>query len=646
MDRPRRFALRERLARFGGAIRARRPQAQRPEAQRPEAQRLDVRRLIARLTRDLAIAFAAVYGAYLVLVHLLIATPLLGALLENDDVRIDYGAAWSLWPGRVQARNVRIRLREEELELYVAADTMRADFDLVAALGKTVRIRRLTTGPVDLRIRPRHRPEEVERAKVEAMPPIPGWPEVALVDPRPKPWVPTEKLVKVELLDVDASIRELWIGAFRFHESDRPAHARGGFVIHPRRRVEVFPARVEVFGGRLSVGRRALGSDLRGVVEARIAAFDPDATETREILFSVDADVHVESAIDDLGSTAYWLEGVSVTGGAGQASCDLAMVRGAIAKGSRCALEAKAVLAHHPEGSATGDLEIELSVDEAEAALRAKIAEAVLVRPWAYDWPIRASIALLARTTSVDLARSDFDDLRASIDVAGGRVHDLRVLRTLLPESIEIGAAGARFDAHVDLRFPQAAAQGRASIRTDRVRVSTEGVAVAGRARADLEIAAFELGPKRGRITKAEIALDDVDVESTGAKPPPPRWWGKVALTGTTSATTPIAGTVQAKLRDARPILHVLDAKDAIPGWARAIVDLDGLAAKADLRVSKEEITVADFTAEAEDFDLAGDYRKRGDGANGRLRVSKGPLGVTIALENGETSVRPSLGRD
>lgn len=93
------------------------------------------RRILSILARALLLA-AGLLASYLIAANALIWTRLLQALINEgpEKVSVEYSSAYSLWPGRVRIRDLRIRDRATAAEWLVALDEGRASISLLDLL--------------------------------------------------------------------------------------------------------------------------------------------------------------------------------------------------------------------------------------------------------------------------------------------------------------------------------------------------------------------------------------------------------------------------------------------------------------------------------------------------------------------------------
>lgn len=587
-------------------------------------------------------AFAGAYGLYLVLVHVLILTPILPSLISTEDLKVEWTRAWSLWPGRVQLRGFQLRARDGGAEYYLAIPRAQASFDLVSLFDKTIDVRSIDAADVAFRMRPRLAEHELAPERLQGYPPIPGFADPPRKDPSPEPTSPPDQLWRVRLREADFSAREVWIGAFRW-SGDATVH--GGFHLHPTEALDVAPTTAKVRAGDIALDRRPFASETSGTLTARVHRVDPDD----DVLAHLDATSTLGSRLEDLSFLQRWLRttAFSASGGEGHVESDVRIERGALMPGSVVDVDARNAILHHPEATTTSDVRARVDVEQDEIRLAADLVEANVRRRWAEEWPITIPHAtVIARAPSRELSEVATERLVVSATVPEASLHDVAVLRTFLPERapIELGHARGVLHARATTTVHRGAVQGLLELETtERVPFSVAGVPMSGKIAGGVELAAFELGPMRGRIPGAHLELSEVSVEGDD---PRKSWWGRVRFVegrAHGAAGLVAEGTVIAHVKNARPILHVLAVKDQLPSWTRGLLDLDGLDAKAKLRWTEDGVVVRDFDAEAGAYDLEGRLSTEGEHLDAELSIVFGGFGVKIDARGGKTSVSPTI---
>jgi len=231
------------------------------------------RRILSILAGALLLA-AGLLASYLIAANALIWTRLLRALINDvpEKVSVEYSSAYSLWPGRVRIRDLRIRDRATAAEWLIALDEGRASISLLDLLRGRFHPTRIRGKGLAFRLRSRLTPEEATPHRLSFLPPIPGFPDPPLREPGERPPLPTgrEWTIRLDDVAVDA-VREIWVNDYHYTGD---ATLAGGMLLHPRLRFEVFPTSLEVRSGTLRLSEEPLAASVRGRLNALIHPYD------------------------------------------------------------------------------------------------------------------------------------------------------------------------------------------------------------------------------------------------------------------------------------------------------------------------------------------------------------------------------------
>lgn len=611
-----------------------------------------------RALRAVALVLVSTWALYLALVHALIATPLLQKLLDGQPQKlyIDYGKAWSLFPGRVHVDALRIRVRDPNVDVLIAIDHADASIDLPALLVRQFTVHRVTADGVSVKVRPRLWPDEVKPESWEGAPIIDGLPPIAVRDLVRKPEVTDEnyRLFTIDLQEVVASdVREIWLGPYRFHgEID----VTGSFYLRPARKVAIGPAHAEVRNGSIDLANRAFGQNVIGSIDCTVPMYDPRGDDDAEILRHFLFRLQLQSDLEDYSFLQRWLVprgSIVVWGGRGHASTDVTVEHGVVQSGSWFTLDAKRLEARHPHlGTARADVDVRFAVERtgegsgAEAHASMVLSRVEVVERFSEHWPLEVPrVELTARTRALDLVRAPFDDVLVAGDVPYAELVDVRVLQPFIGDAAVLGDGKGTAKLHADFDVHASVLDADADFAVERASARLGQVDLGGVIKTSVTKAHVQLDEQRATVQRVTVDLRDVMVNAQKGTPPPP-WWGRIIASNVTldaHAKDRARAQLWAKLKDARPILYVAAAEDKIPGWTKGILKLEGLTASAWLAIGKQHVALEKFEAKGGSFELGGHYRKDGEKKDGELYVGNGTLGVKIPIGGGG-SVSPAIG--
>src|SRR5262249_10242974 len=147
--------------------------------------------------------------------------------------------------------------------------------------------------------------------------------------------------VRVE--NVTGHVKEVWILEYRYRGG---GIARGNFHVKPARWYEVYPASLELHGGKLTLGDTMVAEHAELSIDCRVEGSDPRKLEGLDPFHKIHAGAHGRLAGTDLAFLDAYLvprAGLSVKG-SGNVELDAKLERGVVAPGTDIEIRS-------PEGS-------------------------------------------------------------------------------------------------------------------------------------------------------------------------------------------------------------------------------------------------------------------------------------------------------
>jgi len=217
------------------------------------------------------------------------------AFASTDQVKATIASGWSVWPGRVHVRDLRVIFKDHNVQFSI--DMARAS--MVVHLSELARHRfhgsQVRGEGVRYRMRHRVDPWSKHESSVSALPPIPEFSSPPVFEAR----VPERDLTDAEYNlwtvhfdDIDARVSEVWVQAFRYLGQGR---VRGQFQLVPARRLWVGPAVLELEPGVLSAGAYQVAPGLRGRIDCTVHPFDVRPVRGLDPLRYISARVRLDS---------------------------------------------------------------------------------------------------------------------------------------------------------------------------------------------------------------------------------------------------------------------------------------------------------------------------------------------------------------
>lgn len=246
----------------------------------------DSARRLRRPLRWLLLTAAALYVAYLLLVNALLFSGGLAWLLHElaPVVRLEAGRSFSLWPFRVEIRDLRLSVMDGSIHLDLEVPRGSVQIRPDQLLRSTFQTSHLEGSGLVLRLRPKY--EQLDERRRRALPDLPD-----TYDPIIEKETRAEDLWGHALHGLDVEFEELWISEFR-HLG--PAQVRGGFEFRPKRSLAIDESQVRL-SGELRFGKeRTIASPMTLSIQTRVPTTQLDQSPPwKEIDLKVGFDARV-----------------------------------------------------------------------------------------------------------------------------------------------------------------------------------------------------------------------------------------------------------------------------------------------------------------------------------------------------------------
>ncbi len=614
---------------------------------RSAAARVHARDLVKLLGR-VAVVLLGLQLVYLVVVNALLRTQAIqNAVGSSAGFALDFERAYSLWPGHVRVRNLSLRVEDYNVQFEVALAQVDVDISLSELLFKKFHATKLVSEGTRFRLRHKLIVVGDDAERVAAYPPIQGFADPPYyVGVRPPPIAATTSehdLWSVRIEDVQARVSELWVLEYRFQGSGL---AHGSFVVEPGRRVQVEPAGLELERGTLTLGEHRVAETMRGRITCDIPDMRVAETEGAQVLRDIGATVRLRLSGGKLDFLRAYLARFGSARYSGNAEwlLDLDVVRGIVGPSSNVSLRATPFVVHHQLADLSGDLMLSFGRDSARAAEQLVFSlnsSKITAARSASNAPAPSLEGVVGslRLNGVDLKR-DLTLGEVSAAVRKARAPSLAWFTT---DQTTLGGAA---EAGVRLgRSPDGSSSGAAELNATDVVVEHGSVAIAGNLQGQLAFtrgsqpdASLEMQKLLLELSQLSLASGDkhskpfgLSVDGSGLRVNPA---GKVA-----------SGTLRVHASSTEALLPLVLGQP-LQGITRAALDLKGLVARADIRVSPSAVEVKSIDAHSGSLHLRGFVAKRSKDPRGAFLLSSGPLNVGISVSNGSTEVSPFVGDD
>jgi hypothetical protein len=633
----------------GSPVRIRRPQTAHP------AWRHAVRAL--KIAALVALVYEVAFNAFL------LSHCLSWVINGNPDaLLVEYRTGWSIVPGYVHARGLRIRSKDNGIEFDLRIERCTFHAVLHELFLRRFHVTRVTGDGISFVSRLRITPDAANARTLAEIPQIEGLERMPVKEPdKPPPDDAHYNLWTVALDSVDAeSVHEVWLHAFRYVGDARVV---GGFYLRPTRWAHVGPASAFIRGGRVTTASYTIVSEVGGRIDATVDPFDPRVTGGIDVFRKGGGNVLLDGTMPSVRFAQNWLgeKGIDVAGGAGEIRSAVHIDHGRLARGTRFRATARDVRLTQDRATGTADLDVSVANDfdrdrgevrfSAQAAARGL---QVAMRDYE-SAPLRADHAeLQVRSKAPDFVEHTFEDALLSVRVPSAEVPDVRVAQAIMGAGAGAGredgksggadeGGGARIEGGrgtvgAELDVERGVGRGRALLKIDGAKVALgKSTVVSGDVRGEVDLRRWSLDA--GRVDVGGSRVELLRVKAPGGTDD---WWANLQLaSGTLDPTAPAQwhSQIVAEARDTRPFIGAFVEGSSLPQWLVPLLTADGLRVRGAVSVGPGEIALRDCIATAGVLHAQATLAKRGDSTSGVAVVASGPLAVGVELRDGGTHV-------
>ena len=630
-------------------------------ASREHAQRLLIalRGTAARVeARDLAIVFRRVAAVllFLELLYLGVGNALLrthaiqDAVASGEGFHLDFGSAYTLWPGHARVRDLSLRVEDYNVQFEVAIARADVDIALAQLLFKKFRVTKLRAEGTRFRMRHKLIAIGDDAERVAAYPPIRGFADPPYYVGVRSPPIPDADydLWQVRIENVEARVSELWVMEYRFLGR---GVARGSFVVKPARWVQVEPATLELEDGRLTLGEHQVAEHVRGRLTCDIPDMHVQETEGVQVLRDILAGVHLQLSGGKLDFLQAYLARLGSARYSGEAEwrLDAKVLRGVVAPGTRVDLRATPLNILHQFANFSGDLTLSLerpappqgssSSANEELVLTTSVPHVAVVKVGRHT----AGPSLDGVVGSLHLHAVDL-----KTDLALGRA-ELSLREASVPELAWFDAEDTRLrgSARAGLEVYRSDAgllSGSARVRAKQAGIVHDELSASGNLQGEL---AFSRPPQQPiEMKKLDLRLTDAQLSQGGKHS---KVFG-LSLAGDGLRVSPqgdgrVDGSVRVHLSSTEALLPLV-LKEPIKGLAAGALDLQALDGRASIELSHRVFSVERIEARSGKLRVQGHVSQGSKQANGAFLFSSGLLNVGVTLEDGDTQVSPFVADD
>ncbi len=562
------------------------------------------------------IAMVLLVLAYPVLVTLALWTGFVEWMVASEDLRVEIqNPAYTIWPGKVHMKNVRI-LVNGTTQFILEGQDLVLNLRLFELAKRHVHVTMLAAHDVVYQMRVQVKDTKNIERRVKAYPPLTGLPGANVI--RVPTAQATEKqdpdwTVKVEGLDI--AVKELWFFEYRYLGK---GHLRGGFLVGPDV-MQVQTAVQDVGPGELRFGaNETIATALQGQITADIPQLNPKEHEDAGFMELVTARVNLRSQVESMTSLGSYFEAerLEISKGKGPLAVDLYLDRGKLGSKSHLYYQTDAIALKGP-GYGVGT-DWQLDFDAAGSGERLPIVRSSSKSTY-------VSLARAMHTFTVQIhehheeAQLDTIQLSKSTDLKHALVRmpkivsvDLRNLPAALDDHPGVELSG-ELEASLNLDMDHEYwTQGPFHATTKGLHVAGSGITVDANAKLDTDL---RFNPKLKTNLLQKLVFRTRDVNMHAGSRNVSGWWMDVESARFTMWNKePLAfdGTLGVQAQNLDPVLKALAEKDVISELIPMFTSLNNFKASARIR-GAGDMTDVTLASESQIWDAAGRVYKKGN---------------------------------
>jgi hypothetical protein len=587
------------------------------------------------------------------LLLLLLAYPVLGTaalwtgfaewLLKSEDLRVEIqNPSYTIWPGRVRAKNVRI-LMNGTTQFILQADDIVLDISVLGLLQHKIHATKLTAQNTLYHMRVQVKDTKGIEKRVAAYPPLKDLPGAKVISEKTAQKTEEQDADWTVVVDgIDVGVRELWFFEYRYLGK---GHLRGAFTVGPQV-MEVKTAVQDLGPGELRFGAdETMVRNLRGQITADIPQLNPDKHADASFMELVTARVNLRADVETLARADAYVAGIEVGGGKGPLAVDLYLDRGKLGpkshfdfqtdalrvKGHGFGVQTDLLLALDAAGSPEG-LPIARSSSKSTYVSIARGMRAFTLQIHGHHEEAELDTIQLSRSTDLRKARVRMPTIRSV---------DLRDLPVLLPEGAPLRVNGGEFAGSLNLDMDEKFwVKGPLKAKLENLQVEGDDLRWSG----NLELqSTAHFNPKLQVNSLERLVLSARGLDFRGGDRAVDDWWMDLTsgrLTYWNKDTPAFEGSVSIRARDLEPVLYALAEKDVISELVPVFTSLRDFRAKATLR-SSEPIVDLTLASESTVWDAAGRFYKNGERSQMAFVFGGQAVSIGIAKTGDDLDIVP-----
>ncbi|RLE25926.1 MAG: hypothetical protein DRJ65_06695 [Acidobacteria bacterium] len=576
----------------------------------------------ARRRRLVRLALGA-WAIYLVAGNLFVATPIGQNLIAPHPERftIHWGRAWTVLPGLVHVRDLKIRQHSQDIVWHLTIDRAVTGINILALPFKTFHA-----------VLPRVRGVEVEVEKASTTMPPTG---------KTKPGF--------RILLSGTGVKDIrFMDFFGIHIEGEELRIGGGLDTTARGPLGIPRARVRIKTGQVTHEGVALATDFNLDCRARIDKHTKKDRSEGGIFPFISGSLTASGDIADLQFISTFLRSISwmqVRGGAGTLEADLDISKGTLQPGSRLDIQTSAfdfeyldytvtgkgkVMITGREADGRGDTELDFELDD----FGLSFADSETPHIEGNDLSVKI-IGNLGQMIQPDAT------VEVTIDIPESDIPDLRLYNRYFKGAspVEILSGKGRLRSHLEVQTGPGTGGGTIEVKTTNVSIDLKDRKVVADVHLLFPITITDLDNRIFTVDGSTINVANAGVGTPEEKDPadtPPRdWWCDIAVPeGTLRLAQPLDLDIDVTLKafDVEPLLALISKTRKSADRLDRILAIHDLEGGAHLTVGNSGTHISDLFAEGGRAEMLGNLCLRKGDNSGAIYIKYGILSLGVEI--------------
>ena len=597
--------------------------------------------------RLVALALLGIWVVYLAAANIFLATGVgPGAINRKPEkLLVEWRRAWSVVPGVVHVRDLRIRAQNRVVQWDASIDRARVPIAVHRLLTKGFRTTGASGSGVTFKMRRRldtreggghtelagRGPDISGLSNPPASPPE----EIYQAPENPVPW--TLELRSLEM----AEVREVWIDSARLRGS---GDLSADFELTIREQLELSHGRLSFAGAELELAGDAVADAVDLDLDLTLAPLSPQRDSGKRALrflsgvITAHADITSLSALDSLFGAADWL----TTRASGRLDAKAVIELGELRPQTRLGVDAHDFTVGFAGNQVTGRGTVVAVVAGSEPQFEAVIElDDVALQRVGAERPHASGAHFRYVGTSGRLQISDqpLADLESLLELERARIDDLSVYNDYLlsTDSVDLAGGPAFLSGRLEASASDGSASGELTLETDSLRARAGAVRMAGKMSLQARLRNARLNERRYDLSGSVLRLSNVrvwehDRERSG-------WWARVELGRAElvqKARPTLSAELAASMRDSGPIVALVAERKRFLKLVDGLLTVEDVVAKGRLASRADSMSVTGIDVTGGKLEVLGDLELTKSRRDGLLFLRFGMLSAAVEMVGDE----------